>query len=170
MHAGLEAARPIHFARTRSAARCGDRPANVVTPFADANSRQPATCTSDEVERLVRGVRERDSAAFEQLYDRYHQLVYGIARRILPDAEAAEDVTQAAFLKLWTNPEAFRGGHFSGWLGRVARNCTIDALRRRAVRREAIAPAAEAVLEERTDDLALSKIDGDYVRHALERL
>jgi RNA polymerase sigma factor (sigma-70 family) len=43
-------------------------------------------------------------------------------------------------------------------------------LRRRAIRREAIAPAAEAVLEARTDDLVLSKIDGDHVRHALEQL
>jgi RNA polymerase sigma-70 factor (ECF subfamily) len=115
-------------------------------------------------------VRQRDSAAFEQLYDQYHPLVYGIARRMLPDAQAAEDVTQAAFLKLWTNPEAFRGGHFSGWLGRVARNCAIDALRRRAACREATAPVAEAVLEARTDDLALSQIDGDHVRHALKRL
>ena len=142
----------------------------MVTLFTAANSRQPAPCTPDEVERLVQGVRERDSAAFEELYDRYHQLVYGIARRMLPDAEAAEDVTQAAFLKLWTNPEAFRGGHFSGWLGRVARNCAIDALRSHAVRRESIALAPEAVLEARTDDLALSKIDGDHVRHALQRL
>ena len=43
-------------------------------------------------------------------------------------------------------------------------------MRRRAIRREAIAPAAEAVLEARTDDLVLSKIDGDHVRHALEQL
>src|SRR5450631_1523563 len=121
MHACMQAARPTHCVRTPSAAGCGDRPANVVTLFADANSRRPATRTPDEVERLVRGVRERDSAAFEQLYDQYHQLVYSIARRMLSDAEAAEDVTQAAFLKLWTNPGAFRGGHFSGWLGRVAR-------------------------------------------------
>jgi Sigma-70 region 2 len=96
--------------------------------------------------------------------------VYRIARRMLPDADGAEDVTRAAFLKLWTNPGAFRGGHFSGWLGRVARNCLIDALRCRAVRREAIAPAADRAFEARIDDLVLFKLDGEHVRRALEPL
>jgi hypothetical protein len=87
MRACMQAARPTLSARTApvaSTARCGDRPANVVTLFADVNFWRPATSTPDEVERLVRGVRERDSAAFEPLYDRYHQLVYGIARRMRP--------------------------------------------------------------------------------------
>lgn len=171
MHAGRESARPIRSACRPSARHRSDRPADVVKLFAEVNFGRPAPSMPDEVERLVQGVRERDSAAFEALYDQYHRLVYGIARRMLSDAEATEDVTQAAFLKLWTNPESFRGGHFSGWLGRVARNCAIDALRRRAVCAAAIAPAAaEAALEARTDDLAMSKIDGDHVRRALERL
>jgi RNA polymerase sigma-70 factor (ECF subfamily) len=169
MQACMQAVR-LTDSRTPPAVHCGNRPANVVMLFSGVNFRRAATSAPDEVEQLVRRLRERDSAAFDQLYDQYHQLVYGIARRMLPDAQAAEDVTQATFLKLWTSPEAFRGGHFSGWLGRVARNCAIDALRRRAVRREATTPAARAALEARTEDLALAKNDGDHVRRALERL
>jgi len=42
-------------------------------------------------------VRSRDADAFEALYDEYHRLVYGVALRMLGDASAAEDVTQAVF-------------------------------------------------------------------------
>lgn len=63
------------------------------------------------------------------LYDAYHRLVYGIALRVLSETRAAEDVTQAVFLKLWSTPEAFGGGHFAAWLARVTRNRAIDVLR-----------------------------------------
>jgi DNA-directed RNA polymerase specialized sigma24 family protein len=46
----------------------------------------------------------------------------------------------------------------------------IDALRRRAVRREAVAPAADTAFEARIDDLVLFKFDGEHVRRALEPL
>jgi RNA polymerase sigma-70 factor (ECF subfamily) len=58
-------------------------------------------------------VRARDVDAFEQLYDGYHRLVFGIALRIASDAALAEDVTQSIFLKLWSAPEAFREGNFA---------------------------------------------------------
>jgi len=122
-----------------------------------------------ELESAHELLAERDSAAFERLYDAYVLLVYGIARRILGDDGTAEDVTQAAFLKLWTNPQAFRGGNFDGWLARITRNCALDALRREAVRRTGTL-AAGAGLEAWTDDVVLAERDGDRVRWALAQL
>jgi hypothetical protein len=122
----------LRRSRAASAARRESR-ANVVALFAPSKPRHPAIAPGD-VASLVQRVAERDSAAFERLYDAYGLLVYGIARRMLGDDGTAEDVTQAAFLKLWTNPQAFRGGNFAGWLARVTRNCALDALRREAVR------------------------------------
>jgi RNA polymerase sigma-70 factor (ECF subfamily) len=75
-------------------------------------------------------VGEGDVAAFEALYDAYHRLVYGVALKVLATEAAAEDVTQAVFVKVWTSAGNFRGGNFVGWIARVARNCAIDALRR----------------------------------------
>lgn len=66
--------------------------------------------------RLMARVRTKDAAAFESLYDAYHRLVYGIAFRVVGDATAAEDVTQAVFLKIWTAPERFAEGNFGGWI------------------------------------------------------
>src|SRR5205807_8773010 len=42
----------------------------------------------------------RDEAAFAELVGRHGGLVLGVARRHLPDREAAEDVVQATFIAL----------------------------------------------------------------------
>jgi len=83
----------------------------------------------DENELLMKRVANRDVGAFERLYDRHHQLVYGIAIRMLHEQAAAQDVTQAVFATLWSAPSAFRGGHFAAWLGRVTRNRCLDEMR-----------------------------------------
>ncbi len=114
-------------------------------------------------------VRERDAGAFEALYDAYHRLVYGIAARILHDAMAAEDVTQAVFLKLWSAPEAFQGGNFGAWLSRVSRNRALDVLRSRALRGEDEI-SHDVPLDTVLDDVVLSRLDGARVREALAAL
>jgi len=114
-------------------------------------------------------VRARDAGAFERLYDEYHRLVYGLAVRVLADPAGAEDVTQAVFLKLWTNPELFRGGNFAGWLARVARNRAVDVLRSRAVRSESDLPEALPA-DDALEDRAFARLDAELVRAALAQL
>lgn len=114
-------------------------------------------------------VRSRDADAFELLYDRYHRLVYGVALRVLGDAAGAEDVTQAVFLKIWSNPSLFRAGNFAAWVARVARNRAFDIVRSRALRAESEFPEALPV-DDALEDRALANIDGERVRRALELL
>ena len=66
----------------------------------------------EDASRLMERVRAHDADAFEALYDGYHRLVYGLALRVLSDPGAAEDVTQAVFLKIWDSPTLFHGGNF----------------------------------------------------------
>ena len=65
---------------------------------------------------------QRDVHAFEELYDVYHAMVFGIGVRLLGDGGSADDLVQNVFLKVWTNPGAFYGGSLVAWLGRVTRN------------------------------------------------
>jgi len=118
---------------------------------------------------LMARVRERDAGAFEALYDAYHRLVYGIAARILRDEMAAEDVTQAVFLKLWSTPDAFAGGNFGAWLSRVSRNRALDVLRSRNVRGEDEIPR-DIPIEGVVDEIVFSRLDGARVREALAAL
>ena len=67
------------------------------------------------------------------LYDRYSSIVYSVALRVLGDTGAAEDVLQDVFMQLWRNPGAFDAsrGKLGAWLAVIARNRSIDALRKR---------------------------------------
>ncbi|MGI8477351.1 MAG: sigma-70 family RNA polymerase sigma factor [Thermomicrobiales bacterium] len=67
------------------------------------------------------------------LYDRYSAGVHGVARMVLRDEHLAEETTHDVFLGLWRKPSGYdpSRGAFAPWLLRVARNRSIDALRRR---------------------------------------
>jgi RNA polymerase sigma-70 factor (ECF subfamily) len=83
--------------------------------------------------KLVTAIRSADQSAMAVLYDRYSSIVYSVALRVLQDTGAAEDVLQDIFMQLWRNPGAFDAsrGNMAAWLGVIARNRAIDALRRR---------------------------------------
>ena len=68
-----------------------------------------------------------------QLYDRYARVVYSVALRVLRDPAAAEDVSQEIFMQIWRNSDSFASsrGSLGGWLAVVARNRSIDLIRRR---------------------------------------
>lgn len=114
-------------------------------------------------------VRERDVAAFEAIYDAYHRLVHGIALKMLQDVMAAEDLTQAVFLKIWSQPDAFSTGNFGAWIARVTRNRALDFLRSRALRSEGEMPI-DVPVESAIDDVVFARLDGERVRDALGAL
>ena len=112
---------------------------------------------------------DRDVAAFETIYDSYNRLVHGIALKMLQDVMAAEDLTQAVFLKVWSAPQAYVSGNFGAWIARVTRNRALDVLRSRAAHSEGEMPA-DVPLDVVLDDVVFSKLDAERVRGALERL
>jgi len=81
---------------------------------------------------LVR-VQRGDDQAMAILFDRYSKIVYSVALRVLRDAASAEDILQEIFMQIWRNPNTFVAtrGSLGGWLAVVARNRSIDTLRRR---------------------------------------
>lgn len=82
---------------------------------------------------LVQSIAQGDERSLAVLYDRYSGPVYSIALRVLHDPEAAEEVLQDTFLRLWQNAHGFdpSRGSLAGWLVVSARNRAISRLRRR---------------------------------------
>lgn len=80
---------------------------------------------------LVCAAREGDFESFNLLVLMYQNLAYNVALRILMDADAAEDVTQDAFLSAYRNLRRFSGASFRAWLMRIVTNACLDELRRR---------------------------------------
>jgi len=94
------------------------------------NMPQPST---EEDPSLLARVRTGDEQAMASLYDRYSKIVYSVALRVLRDPAAAEDVLQEIFMQVWRSPDSFTSakGSLGGWLAVVARNRSIDLLRRK---------------------------------------
>jgi RNA polymerase sigma-70 factor (ECF subfamily) len=82
---------------------------------------------------LAIAIRRGDHTAFRALYDRYSNAVLGLAQSVVRDRAVAEDITHDVFLNFWRNPESYEParGQFAAWLLRVARNRSIDVLRKR---------------------------------------
>jgi RNA polymerase sigma-70 factor, ECF subfamily len=90
------------------------------------------TAASDD-SALLQRVRQGDQTAMAEVFDRYGRAVYSVALRILKDSGHAEDVMQEIFFQIWRNSDSFVQGRGSlgAWLVVVARNRSIDLLRRR---------------------------------------
>jgi RNA polymerase sigma-70 factor (ECF subfamily) len=82
---------------------------------------------------LLQRVRQGDQSAMAEVFDKYGRAVYSVALRILKDSGHAEDVMQEIFFQIWRNSDSFVQGRGSlgAWLVVVARNRSIDLLRRR---------------------------------------
>lgn len=64
-----------------------------------------------------------DRAAFEAIYRRHCDRVYGLCLRLTADRSEAEILAQDTFVKAWLAIGAYRGqGDLGGWLARIATN------------------------------------------------
>lgn len=79
---------------------------------------------------LGRFVEQWDEEAFASLVCRHGPMVLGVCRRLLPDADAAEDAFQVTFLLLVRKAGSVRKrGSVGPWLYGVARRVAIEARR-----------------------------------------
>src|SRR5215211_5425971 len=100
---------------------------------------------------LISQVGQGDAQAFATLYERHIRVAYSLAYRMMGEKEAAEDLLQEAFLKLWSGAASYRAerGSVRTWLLSIVHNRGIDQLRSLASRRraqekiEAFAPKAQ---------------------------
>ncbi len=103
---------------------------------------------------LLAAVRSGSEAALEALYDRYASSVHRIAMTVTQDRGAAEDVVQETFLAAWNRAELYdpRLGTLGSWLHAIARNRSLDHLRRTS--RRALAAPFSSVVADRPDEAA----------------
>jgi RNA polymerase sigma-70 factor (ECF subfamily) len=81
---------------------------------------------------LVELVLEGDQNVFAVLVERYKDAVQNLAYRMLGNVTEAEDVTQEAFVRAYTQLSTYKTAHkFSTWLLSIASHLAIDQLRRR---------------------------------------
>lgn len=115
-----------------------------IIPFPATDS--PVSGLSDE--DLVRRIREEgeDSAApWDELTRRYYATAWHVARGRLGDSHLAQDVVQAAFLRVIRALHRFDASRsFASWFFTILRNLCLDAMREQVRRKSVMERFAEA--------------------------
>lgn len=72
-----------------------------------------------------------DTKSFAVLVDRYKDLVFTLAIRMLKNREEAEEVSQDVFVKVFKSLSKFKGdSKFSTWIYRITYNSCLDTLKK----------------------------------------
>jgi RNA polymerase sigma-70 factor, ECF subfamily len=88
-------------------------------------------------EDLISMVEAADADAFATLYDRHSHAAFSLAYRMMGERQAAEDLAQDAFLKVWRSAGSYRAerGSVRTWILSIVHNRGIDQIRSHASRR-----------------------------------
>jgi RNA polymerase sigma-70 factor (ECF subfamily) len=83
---------------------------------------------------LIVGAIDGRSDGFEELVRRYQRPITGYVFRMLGNYDAALDVTQEVFIKVYNSLNKYSSEYkFSTWLYRIAHNAAVDHMRRNSV-------------------------------------
>ncbi|MGX5817875.1 sigma-70 family RNA polymerase sigma factor [Chitinophaga lutea] len=124
---------------------------------------------SEEI-KLVDALRKDSVEAFNALYRMYFSSVYANILRLVREPEAAQDILQEVFIRLWEKRHTLREGHAAGnWLFVVSYNRSVNYLRgdlRRRLQLESIAEMPAPA----DDDWMVTSLQLDMLEKAIEQL
>ena len=93
----------------------------------------PKRLSQEHQRSLQRRLKAGDEHALGELFDLVAPWILGLAFRILQDEDEAEDVVGDVFVQVWRHIDQHDGGRgpLVPWILSIARNRSLDALRRR---------------------------------------
>ncbi len=105
---------------------------NITASRASSTTKAGSIVESMSDAALVELVMQGDHDVFAVLVERYKDAVQNLAYRMLNNTTEAEDITQEAFVRAYTQLATYKPTHkFSTWLLSIASHLSIDQLRRR---------------------------------------
>ncbi|MGB5663471.1 RNA polymerase sigma factor [Eudoraea sp.] len=123
------------------------------------------------IDKVIKG----ENNAYAELVDRYKQMVYTLAYKIVKNREDAEEVAQDTFVKAYNALNDFKGdSKFSTWLYKIAYYRSLDYLNKnkRRVKTTKIDISEEyniASLDDALDALE-AKDRTEIIKHAIQKL
>jgi RNA polymerase sigma-70 factor (ECF subfamily) len=102
----------------------------------------PFTITSDP--ELVANAARGLEGSFDELVNRYQRPISAFVYRMVGDYDAALDLTQEIFIKVYASLSRYRPEFkFSTWIYKIAHNAAIDHLRRTSSRERSLSVGTE---------------------------
>lgn len=123
------------------------------------------------IERVLKG----DANAFSHLVNRYKDMVYTLALRIVKNSEDAEEVAQDSFLKAFQKLSSFKGNaKFSTWLYTIVYRNAITKVRKKRLETSDI---DDYVMDNHSEDHEFPQMEAiksgeqkKYVKKAIDNL
>ncbi|WP_084622099.1 sigma-70 family RNA polymerase sigma factor [Demequina oxidasica] len=99
----------------------------------DGEAKQPASLspTRMDLAPLLTATGRGSAVAYEQLYNEVAGAVYGVALRVVRDAQMAEDIAQEALIEVWRHAARYRAdaGSARSWILTIAQRRAVDRVR-----------------------------------------
>lgn len=135
--------------------------APVVSPAAAAAARRtlrPVPTPGSRIaigDELLARVACGDDVAFASLYDHLAPAAYGIARRVVGNAALAEEITQDAFLQVWSTRSTFdrRRGSAQSWVLTIVHRRAVDVVRHEQAARKRVLRVGPRYMESTFDEV-----------------
>lgn len=87
--------------------------------------------TEAKFEQCIRQMNEGDREGLREVYEEYLSYIYGIVFQMIGNRENAEDIASEFFIRLWEKSASYKpGSGHRGWMATIARNMTIDFIRK----------------------------------------
>jgi RNA polymerase sigma-70 factor (ECF subfamily) len=123
------------------------------------------------IDKVLQG----DTNAFAYLIDKYKDMVFTLAFRIVKSREDAEEIAQDSFLKAYQKLDSFKGeSKFSTWLYSIVYRSSLTKIRKKKLDTTDI---DSFVLDNHTEDHDFPQIEAikngeqeEYVKKAIENL
>lgn len=137
--------------------------------------KEVSTRETESDDALMRSFARRDPSAAEELYERFARRIYGLGKVMLGEDQAAQDLVQDTFVKMWRSIDRFdpNRGRLDTWVLMMARSLALDSLRRRVVESrsvEALGHPVEASGEAGPEEMAVEADLGARARAAMSSL
>lgn len=131
-----------------------------------SNQQMPINNDQHYIKEILAG----NTQAYTILVNRYKDMVFTLAYRMLRNREEAEEVAQDAFIKAYRKLDKFKGdAKFSTWLYKVVYNTCLDKIKK--LKKDIGVLPIEAVTERqlKTVDDALDKMEKEERTLAIEK-
>lgn len=120
------------------------------------------------IEKVING----QTSYFSYIVDKYQDIVFSIALKVLRNREDAEEMAQESFIKAYKSLNSFKGNaKFSTWLYRITYNTCISEIRKR---KNFFTSTEDIQIKDEAEEMNLDGIPEEnrekYVKAALEKL
>ena len=125
--------------------------------------------TTNSDQHYINKVLQGDNTAFAILVDRYKDLIFTLALRMVKNMEEAEEISQDTFLKVFKSLSKFKGdSKFSTWIYRVGYNTCLDRLKKNKRAHQTVAIDEFTEHQIKTLDNALDNMELEERKQAIQ--